>query len=191
MDPTASATAYGQRPQFVRAGQLVTAEGENCAYGPTLVLGLRLWTNYVSILPLTYLAFGFGQIIRPLASVKYSAFGCSQIIPPSVILFFQNCFTATCHLHCHHQWWSIILIIIPLVWTKLNISEFWPNYSAQLLSLWSVSGFKLVSLLANHLHWHHHFDDLFLSALEIGSIFWPHFWLVFQLTSRCKVIEYN
>ena len=63
MDPTASATAYGQRLQFVRAGQLVTAEGENCAYGPTLVLGLRLWTNYVSILPLTYLAFGFGQII--------------------------------------------------------------------------------------------------------------------------------
>ena len=29
--PTASATAYGRRPMFVRA------EGENCAYGPTLI----------------------------------------------------------------------------------------------------------------------------------------------------------
>ena len=66
-----------------------------------------------------------------------------------------------------------------------------PSVKAQLLSLWSDSGFKVVSLLANHLHWHHHFDDLFLSALEIGSIFWPHFWLVFQLTSRCEVIKYN
>jgi hypothetical protein len=28
---TASATAYGRRPKFVRA------EGENCAYGPTLL----------------------------------------------------------------------------------------------------------------------------------------------------------
>ena len=37
-DPTASATAYGQRPKFVRAEHLATAEGENCAYGPTLGL---------------------------------------------------------------------------------------------------------------------------------------------------------
>ena len=35
--PTASAMAYGQRPKFVRAKHSVTAEGENCAYGPTLV----------------------------------------------------------------------------------------------------------------------------------------------------------
>ena len=35
-DPTASATAYGQRPKFVRAEHSATAEGENCAYGPTL-----------------------------------------------------------------------------------------------------------------------------------------------------------
>ena len=35
--PTASATAYGQRPKFVRAEHSATAEGENCAYGPTLV----------------------------------------------------------------------------------------------------------------------------------------------------------
>ena len=35
-DPTASATAYGQRPEFVRAKHSATAEGENCAYGPTL-----------------------------------------------------------------------------------------------------------------------------------------------------------
>ena len=34
--PTASATAYGQRPKFVRAKHSATAEGENCAYGPTL-----------------------------------------------------------------------------------------------------------------------------------------------------------
>jgi hypothetical protein len=35
--PTASATAYGRRPKFVRAEYLATAEGENCAYGPTLI----------------------------------------------------------------------------------------------------------------------------------------------------------
>ena len=34
--PTASATAYGRRPKFVRAEYSATAEGENCAYGPTL-----------------------------------------------------------------------------------------------------------------------------------------------------------
>ena len=36
--PTASATAYGQRPKFVRAEHSATAEGENWAYGPTLSL---------------------------------------------------------------------------------------------------------------------------------------------------------
>ena len=36
-EPTASATAYGQRPKFVRAEYSATAEGENCAYGPTLL----------------------------------------------------------------------------------------------------------------------------------------------------------
>ena len=35
--PTASATAYSQRPKFVRAKHLATGEGENCAYGPTLI----------------------------------------------------------------------------------------------------------------------------------------------------------
>ena len=34
--PTASATAYGRRPKFVRAEHSATAEGENCAYDPTL-----------------------------------------------------------------------------------------------------------------------------------------------------------
>ena len=34
--PTASATAYGQRPKFIRAEHSATAEGENWAYGPTL-----------------------------------------------------------------------------------------------------------------------------------------------------------
>jgi len=33
---TASATVYGQRPKFFRAEHSATAEGENCAYGPTL-----------------------------------------------------------------------------------------------------------------------------------------------------------
>ena len=35
--PTASAMAYGQRSKFVRAKHLATAEGENCAYGPTML----------------------------------------------------------------------------------------------------------------------------------------------------------
>ena len=35
--PTASATAYGQRPNFSKAEHSATAEGENCAYGPTLL----------------------------------------------------------------------------------------------------------------------------------------------------------
>ena len=34
--PTALATAYGQRPKFFRAEHSATAEGENCANGPTL-----------------------------------------------------------------------------------------------------------------------------------------------------------
>ena len=34
--PTASATAYGQRLKFFWAEHSATAEGENCAYGPTL-----------------------------------------------------------------------------------------------------------------------------------------------------------
>ena len=34
--PTALAMAYSQRPKFVRAKYLATAEGENCAYSPTL-----------------------------------------------------------------------------------------------------------------------------------------------------------
>ena len=43
--PTASATAYGQRPKFFRAEHSATAEGENCAYGPTLQLGLTVLEN--------------------------------------------------------------------------------------------------------------------------------------------------
>ena len=34
--PTASATAYGPRPKFVRAEHSATAEGEKFGYGPTL-----------------------------------------------------------------------------------------------------------------------------------------------------------
>ena len=35
--PTALATVYGQRLKFFRAEHSATAEGENCAYGPTLL----------------------------------------------------------------------------------------------------------------------------------------------------------
>ena len=35
--PTASATAYGQRPNIFMAERSATAEGENCAYGQTLL----------------------------------------------------------------------------------------------------------------------------------------------------------
>ena len=42
-DPTASATAYGQRPKFVRAEHSATAEGENWAYGPTLIIIISQW----------------------------------------------------------------------------------------------------------------------------------------------------
>ena len=35
--PTASGTAYGLWPKFVMAEHSATAEGENCAYGPTLI----------------------------------------------------------------------------------------------------------------------------------------------------------
>ena len=42
--PTASATAYGRRPKFVRAEHSATAEGENCAYGPTLCNRIDFFT---------------------------------------------------------------------------------------------------------------------------------------------------
>ena len=35
--PTALATVYGRRLKFVRAEHSATAEGENWAYGPTLL----------------------------------------------------------------------------------------------------------------------------------------------------------
>ena len=54
-DPTASAMAYGQRPKFVRAKHSATAEGTNCAYGPTLLYSLCHVTLPVDFLltPLT------------------------------------------------------------------------------------------------------------------------------------------
>ena len=48
-DPTASATAYGQRPKFSMAELLATAEGENCAYGPTLGKCIVTSKTYVTI----------------------------------------------------------------------------------------------------------------------------------------------
>ena len=43
--PTASATVYGRRPKFFRAEHSATAEGENWAYGPTLVGTLESGIN--------------------------------------------------------------------------------------------------------------------------------------------------
>ena len=43
--PTASATAYGRRPKFVRAKHSATAEGENCTYGPTLLTDITQQPN--------------------------------------------------------------------------------------------------------------------------------------------------
>ena len=37
VSPTALATVYGQRPKFFIAEHSATAEGENSAYGPTLL----------------------------------------------------------------------------------------------------------------------------------------------------------
>ena len=42
----ASATAYSQRPKFVSAEHLATAESENCAYGSTLLIRYRqMWLD--------------------------------------------------------------------------------------------------------------------------------------------------
>ena len=43
--PTALATAYGQRPKFFMAEHSATAEGENCAYGPTLTATIDCQTG--------------------------------------------------------------------------------------------------------------------------------------------------
>ena len=40
--PTASATAYGQRPKFFSAEHSARAEGENFAYSPTLIKPMQL-----------------------------------------------------------------------------------------------------------------------------------------------------
>ena len=42
-DPTASATAYDQKPKIVRVKQTATAKGENYAYGPTLYPIIWAW----------------------------------------------------------------------------------------------------------------------------------------------------
>ena len=74
--------------------------------------------------------------------------------------YFKICSTAAFHLHCHQKWWSIILIIDPLVWTKLNFSEsspwLWPNHLAfgkgpiiePLVSLWVQTCFTACQPLA-------------------------------------------
>ena len=50
--PTASATAYGRRPKFFRAEHSATAEGENCAYGPTLIISVHtIIIDFITKLP--------------------------------------------------------------------------------------------------------------------------------------------
>ncbi len=57
--PTASATAYGQRPKFFMAEHSATAEGENCAYGPTLLIRKNVSVSFdlvlTKMLTFTYL----------------------------------------------------------------------------------------------------------------------------------------
>ena len=55
-DPTASATAYGQRPKFFRAEHSATAEGENWAYGPTLVF-FKSFIHFLEELIIPKIAF--------------------------------------------------------------------------------------------------------------------------------------
>ena len=45
--PTASATVYGRRPKFFMAEHSATAEGENRAYGPTLVFIGHILANWL------------------------------------------------------------------------------------------------------------------------------------------------
>jgi hypothetical protein len=52
--PTASATAYGRRQKFVRAEHSATAEGGNCAYGPTLLVSNVSCALIMAIKPDTY-----------------------------------------------------------------------------------------------------------------------------------------
>ena len=54
--PTASATVYGQRPKFFKAEHSATAEGKNCAYGPTL--GKKANDDWVFVL-------NFSSIVPP------------------------------------------------------------------------------------------------------------------------------
>ena len=69
--PTASATAYGQRPKFFRAEHSATAEGENCAYGPTLEFyGLKYYTIFW--MESCYI-FTFKNMIITLLSKKWFA----------------------------------------------------------------------------------------------------------------------
>ena len=62
--PTASATAYGQRPKFFMAEHSATAEGENCAYGPTLyVLNATFVTTMLKVIHPIILYGGLSTIL--------------------------------------------------------------------------------------------------------------------------------
>ena len=57
----ASATVYGRRPKFFRAKPSASAEGENCTYGPTLLLSiLHNFLKLISI-PLFFSRFIHGK----------------------------------------------------------------------------------------------------------------------------------
>ena len=60
-NPTASGTVYGRRPKFFRAKHSASAEGENCTYGPTLLLSiLHNFLKLISI-PLFFSRFIHGK----------------------------------------------------------------------------------------------------------------------------------
>ena len=63
--PTASATAYGQRPKFFRAEHSATAKGENCTYGPTLSFGHNFLFGYTIAPKNQLLMIKVGQLHIP------------------------------------------------------------------------------------------------------------------------------
>ena len=83
--PTASATAYSQRPKFVRAKHSATAEGENYAYGPTLQ-NLDIMMEHMG-LPCLYSVLTFKYMKQNLAikshstivSIEVHVLDCTQV----------------------------------------------------------------------------------------------------------------
>ena len=111
---TTLATAYDQRPKFVRAEHLATAEGENCDYGPTLQL--PMWF----CIPLVQTLFLPIQLLHPwLICDICSYMSLSVYLGPGIYSrmrkHFLNCqvgvpksdTSSVClpHLPIHLHWW--------------------------------------------------------------------------------------